>query len=220
MATHSHNHSHSQNLDDEDIQVRAAAAKRLTAFVDAVIAIALTLLALELPVPTGATTAAMLSSALGHGNEYLAFAVSFVVISAHWRAHHAIFRYVHALTGRLTSLTLIWLFMQVLMPFATRVITADGAFAPRFSLYAITQVLASASFALIIWETRREHLYRTDVPPRVFAQSLVRSICLAAVFGISIPVSFLTTGTSAYLCWLAAPIVLVAARGIQNRAIR
>ncbi|WP_157254553.1 TMEM175 family protein [Nonomuraea typhae] len=204
------------NPDAEIGQTRAVAAERLTMFVDAVIAIALTLLALDLPVPAGDTTGAMLSSVRAHGNEYLAFALSFVVISAHWRAHHEIFRYVRSLGGRLTTLTLAWLFMQVLMPFATRVITAEGAFPPRFSLYAIVQVLASASFALIIWEIRRRHLYRTEVPPRVFAQSLLRSICLAAVFGVSVPISFVTTSTGAYLCWLAAPIVLAAARGIQR----
>ncbi|MEV5573854.1 TMEM175 family protein [Spirillospora sp. NPDC052269] len=201
---------------DKNGEARAVAAERLTMFVDAVIAIALTLLALELPVPTGDTTHAMLNSASAHGKEYLAFALSFVVISAHWRAHHEIFRYVQSLGGRLTGLTLTWLFMQVLMPFATRVLTADGAFPPRFSLYAIVQVLASATFALIIREIRREHLYRTDVPPREFSQSLVRSICLATVFGVSVPVAFLTTGTSAYLCWLAAPIVLAVARHVQE----
>lgn len=195
-----------------------AAAERLTVFADAVIAIALTLLALDLPVPAGETTSAMLSSALDHGKEYLAFALSFVVIAAHWRAHHEIFRYVHALSGRLTSLTLAWLFMQILMPFATRVLTADGAFPPRFSLYALVQVLASASFALIIREVRRKHLYRADVVPPEFAQSLVRSLCLAAVFGVSVPVSFLTSSTGAYLCWLAAPVVLAVARRVQDRA--
>ncbi|WP_405742622.1 hypothetical protein OG422_12025 [Streptomyces sp. NBC_01525] len=80
------------------------------------------------------------------------------------------------------------------------------------------QVLASASFALIIREIRRAHLYRTDVPPRVVAESLVRSICLAAVFGASVPLSFLPMGSGAYLCWLAAPIVLAVARRIQGRA--
>ncbi|WP_020670143.1 TMEM175 family protein [Amycolatopsis nigrescens] len=215
MATHT-----SHKPDDELGEARAVAAERLTMFIDAAIAIALTLLALDLPVPAGDTADAMLSSVLAHGKEYLAFALSFVVIAAHWRAHHEIFQYVHSLSGRLTSLTLAWLFIQVLMPFATRVITADGDFPPRFSLYAIVQVLASATFALIIREIRREHLYRTDVPPRVFAESLVRSICLAAVFGMSIPVAFLTTSTGAYLCWLAAPLVLAVARRIQGRAAR
>ncbi|GAA1981959.1 TMEM175 family protein [Amycolatopsis minnesotensis] len=205
--------------DDETGAAPTIAAERLSMFVDAVIAIALTLLALELPVPTGDTTDAMVSSVGAHGKEYLAFALSFVVIAAHWRAHHEIFQYVRSLNGRLISLSLAWLFMQVLMPFATRVITADGAFAPRFSLYAIVQVLASASFALIIMEIRRQHLYRTDGPPRVFAKSLMRSVCLAAVFGVSVPVSFLTGSTASYLCWLAVPIVLNVAGRVQDRAL-
>ncbi|OXM57630.1 hypothetical protein CFP71_07390 [Amycolatopsis thailandensis] len=200
-----------------DDPIAKSAAERLTIFADAVIAIALTLLALELPIPHGDTTEAMLSSVSDHGKEYLAFALSFVVIAAHWRAHHEIFPYVRSLGGRLISLNLVWLFMQVLMPFATRVLTADGAFAPRFGFYALVQVLASASFALIIREVRREHLYRTEDPPRVFAQSLTRSVCLTAVFGISIPVAFLTGGTGAYLCWLAAPIALAVARRVQDR---
>ncbi|MBB5857546.1 TMEM175 family protein [Amycolatopsis umgeniensis] len=199
-------------------RIGKAAAERLSIFVDAVIAIALTLLALDLPIPQGDTTGAMLSSLAGHGKEYLAFALSFVVIAAHWRAHHEIFPHVRSLSGRLISLTLLWLFMQVLMPFATRVITAEGAFPLRFSLYAMVQVLASASFALIIREIRREQLYRSDGPPRVFAQSLLRSVCLAAVFGVSIPVAFLTEDSSAYLCWLAAPIALAIARRATKTA--
>jgi uncharacterized membrane protein len=195
-------------------EVRAIAADRLTMFVDAVIAIALTLLALDLRVPTGDTTSAMFASVLAHRGEYLAFVLSFVVIAAHWRAHHDIFRHVGSLSGRLTSLTLVWLFMQVLMPFATRVIIADGAFAPRFSLYAIVQVLASATLALIIREIRRERLYRADVPPQVFSPILVRSICLASVFAVSVPISFLTA--NAYVCWLAAPVVLTVASIIQS----
>jgi len=197
--------------------IEKAAAERLTIFADAVIAIALTLLALDLPIPHGDTTDAMLNSVSDHGKEYIAFALSFVVIAAHWRAHHEIFPHVRSLNGRLISLNLVWLFMQVLMPFATRVLTADGAFAPRFSLYALVQVLASASFALIIRELRRGHLHRTDDPPRVFAQSLTRSICLAAVFGVSIPIAFLVNGSGAYLCWLAAPIALAVARRGQDR---
>ncbi|EWM16188.1 TMEM175 family protein [Kutzneria sp. 744] len=192
----------------------SASADRLTMFVDAVIAIALTLLALDLRVPTGDTVTAMATSVLDHRGEYLAFVLSFVVIAAHWRAHHDTFRHVGSVSPRLTSLTLVWLFMQVVMPFATRVITAEGAFAPRFSLYAIVQVLASATLALIIRQIRRERLYRGDVPPEVFSPILVRSICLASVFAVSVPVSFFTT--NAFVCWLAIPVVLTVARMIQS----
>ncbi|WP_431981461.1 TMEM175 family protein [Streptomyces qinglanensis] len=213
MPTH-----HSHTPDGQNDETGTVSTGRLTAFVDAAVAIALTLLALDLPVPAGDTTGAMLRSVPDHSKEYLAFALSFVVIAAHWRAHHEVFRYVRSPSSRLTTLTLAWLFMQVLMPFATRVITADGAFPPRFSLYAIVQVLASTLIALMIREIRHEHLYRTDVPPRAFTQSRVRSLCLAAVFGASVPVSFLTTSTGAYLCWLTAPLVLTVAHRIQNRA--
>ncbi|MFD5650235.1 TMEM175 family protein [Streptomyces sp. NPDC127039] len=213
MATH-----RSHTPDGQNEEALTVAPGRLTAFVDAAIAIALTLLALDLPVPVGDTTGAMLRSVSDHGKEYVAFALSFVVIAAHWRAHHEVFRYVHSLSDRLTTLTLAWLFMQVLVPFTTRLITADGAFPARFSLYAIVQVLASALVALMIREVHREHLYDTDVLPRSLARSRVRSICLATVFGVSVPVSFLTTGTGAYLCWLAAPLVLAVAQRVQNRA--
>jgi hypothetical protein len=50
-----------------------------------------------------------------------------------------------------------------------------------------TDALASTSFALIVREVRPERLYRPDVEPPEFARSLVRSICLAAVFGVSVP---------------------------------
>ncbi|WP_432108856.1 TMEM175 family protein [Streptomyces sp. AA1529] len=213
MPTH-----HSHNSGDQHGETGTFATGRLTAFVDAAVAIALTLLALDLPVPAGDTTGAVLRSVSDHSKEYLAFALGFVVIAAHWRAHHEIFRYVGSPSSRLTSLTLAWLFMQILMPFATRVITADGAFPPRFSLYAIVQVLASTLIALMIREIRHEHLYRTDAPPRAFARSRVRSLCLAAVFGASVPVSFVTTSTGAYLCWLTAPLVLTVAQRVQNRA--
>ncbi|MFE9392947.1 TMEM175 family protein [Streptomyces sp. NPDC006784] len=160
----------------------------------------------------------MLRSASDHSKKYPAFTPEFVVIAAHRRAHHEILRHTDAPNSRLTSPTLAWLFMQVLMPFATRVITADGAFPPRFSLYTIVQVLASTLIALMIREIRHERLYRTGVPPRALARSRVRSLCLAAVFGASVPVSFLTTSTGAYLCWLTAPLVLTVAQGVQNLA--
>jgi uncharacterized membrane protein len=81
MATHA-----GYQPDDETGEERAVSIERLTMLVDGVTAIALTLLALDLPVPAGGTTGAMLSSVAAHSKEYLAFAVGFVVIAAHWLA--------------------------------------------------------------------------------------------------------------------------------------
>src|SRR6476661_6883912 len=75
-------------------EVERSAAERLTFFTDAVAAIALTLLAIELPVPEGFSPAELWQSVGENSYEYLAFAISFVVIAAHWSTHHDLFRWV------------------------------------------------------------------------------------------------------------------------------
>jgi uncharacterized membrane protein len=189
-----------------ELEVRAIAAERLTFFGDAVIAIALTLLALDLPKPVGDTNGELLRSALQLRDEYLAFIISFLVIAAHWRGHHRVFRYVTTLGGRLTGLTLAWLFMQVITPFTTRVLTGDGAFEARFDFYAIVQFAASVLFILMIREIRTNKLYRGDSPPDIFVHPYLRTGVIAGAFLVSIPVSFFTHW--AYVCWFVPPVTL------------
>ncbi|HVV21423.1 MAG TPA: TMEM175 family protein [Pseudonocardiaceae bacterium] len=189
----------------ETVEARVISAERLTVFVDAVIAIALTLLALDLPVPSGDTNGAMLRSALDHREEYLAFVISFWVIGAHWNAHHQIFRHVTGLGGRLTSLTMLWLFMQVVTPFATRVITGDGAFQARFGFYSLVQVLADLLFALMLREVQRGKLYDPTTPPGMFRHAYTRDIGMIIGFALSVPVSFLTDYS--WVCWIVVPML-------------
>lgn len=198
----------------DEVDKRVVSAERLTVFIDAVIAIALTLLALDLPVPTGATNGGMLRSALDHHEEYLAFAISFWVIGAHWNAHHQIFRHVTSLGGRLTGLTMLWLFMQVVTPFATRVITGDGAFQARFGFYAVVQVLADLLFALMLREVQREKLYGPATPPGLFRRAYIRDGGLIIGFAVSIPVSFVTSYS--WLCWIAMPFAVAIGQRFQR----
>ncbi|MFF7469188.1 TMEM175 family protein [Streptomyces sp. NPDC008092] len=194
-----------EQVPSEDVETRAAAAERLTFFGDAVIAIALTLLALELPVPEGSTNSALLRSAWADRAGYLAFLISFVVIAAHWRAHHRVFRYVTALNGRLTSLTVYWLLLLVITPFATDVISGHGAFQVRFVFYATVQFAACVLFLLMVREIRRAGLHRTDAPAEAFSLVTRRSATAAAAFLVSVPISFLTA--YAYLCWILIPVI-------------
>ncbi|HEX3791796.1 MAG TPA: TMEM175 family protein [Pseudonocardiaceae bacterium] len=203
------------NDEVREVEVRAVAAERLTFFTDAVVAIALTLLALDLPLPSGNTNAEILHSAGEHREEYLAFMLSFVVISAHWRNHHRTFRYLTSVTSRLTSLTMAWLFMQVAMPFATRVLTGGGAFQARFGFYALVQAAADMIFLLMIWEIRRNQLHRRDIPQGVLRRTGMHSATLGLAFVISIPVSFFT-GWS-YAVWGAAPVLNMIAIRVRKR---
>ena len=191
---------------DEAQEIQATAAERLTFFGDAVVAIALTLLALELPMPEGNTNSALWHSAVHQREGYLAFMISFLVIGSHWRTHHHLFRYVRGLTARLTSLTLYWLLMLVITPFATKLLNSDGAFQLRFSCYAAVQCAACALFILMLRETRRGGLIREGTPPDLFPRTVQRLTVMAIAFLVSIPVSFLV-GQYAYLCWILAPTV-------------
>ena len=198
----------------ESLEVRAIAVERLTFFADAVIAIAITLLALDLPVPTGATNRELLHSVGEHAPEYLAFLVSFLVVGAHWRGHHRTFRYVTVLGGQLPRLTMYWLLMQVITPFATRTLTADGAFQVRFTFYALVQATSGLLFLLMLRDLRRHHLMRSDTPAIVLTDATWRTSVLAAAFLISIPFSFVSKPV-AYGCWVLIPF----SRGLVHRVV-
>jgi uncharacterized membrane protein len=202
-----------------DVEVRAIAAERLTFFADAVIAIAITLLALELPRPEGSTNAEVLHSVAEHRAEYLAFLISFLVIGAHWGGHHRVFRYLTSINRRLSALSLYWLLMLVVTPFATNVLTGDGAFQVRFVFYAGVQAAAGLLFLFMTREIHRGHLYRPDTPPQMFTGAAVRTSVMAGAFLVSIPVSFVTEW--AYLCWVAIPFATaIVLRIVRRRAAR
>jgi uncharacterized membrane protein len=200
----------------ESFEVRAFAVERLTFFADAVIAIAITLLALDLPVPEGTTNQAVLDFAGAHRDQYIAFLVSFLVIGARWRGHHSVFRYVTALGRGLTRLTLFWLLMQVLTPFATRVLTGDGAFQVRFVFYAATQSLASLIFIFMVRAVQRHGEIREDTPPARLSDAIWGSGVLAVAFLVSIPVCFVNEA-AAYGCWIAVPLVSGVATAVRRR---
>jgi uncharacterized membrane protein len=198
--------------EDEPFEVRATAVERLIFFADAVIAIAITLLALELPLPDGTTNRQVLDYFGEHRDEFLAFAISFWVIGAYWMAHHRTFRWVTALGGRLTRFTLMWLSLQVLMPYATRLLTGEGAFQARFIPYACIQVLVSVLFILMLGDLRKYKLLRDDAPPHLLYDGVRRSAMLALGFGVSIPLSFVGEPW-AYGSWIVVPI----AGGVVHR---
>jgi uncharacterized membrane protein len=204
----------------DSLEIRAAAAERLTFFADAVVAIAITLLALDLPVPGGGTNAEMLRSVGGQPlrDQYLAFLISFLVIAAHWSGHHRVFRYVTKLGGRLTRLTIYWLLMQVVTPFATRVLTGDGAFQVRFDFYAGVQAVAGLLFLLMLRDIRRHRLTRAETPPGMLADASLRTVTIAAAFLVSIPLSFVTEW--AYACWAVIPVAESLVRRLVHRRAR
>jgi uncharacterized membrane protein len=179
------------------------------------VAIAITLLALGLPVPQGGTNAELLGSAADHLDDYLAFLISFAVIGSHWFAHHRTFRYVPKLGGRLGQWNMLWLLMIITTPFATRVLTSEGAFESRFIFYAAVQVLAGLFSLFMVREIARHHLLRPGTPPDMISVYSRRGAVLTGTFAASIPVALFTNW--AYVCWAAIPLILRAIGRLPTR---
>ncbi|HEU5156739.1 MAG TPA: TMEM175 family protein [Streptosporangiaceae bacterium] len=199
----------------ERAEVDLLAAERLTFFSDAVVAIAITLLALGLPVPRGATNAELLRAAGDYLDDYLAFLISFAVIGSHWFAHHRTFRYVTRLDGRLGKWNMLWLLMIITTPFATRVLTSEGAFESRFIFYAAVQVLAGLFSLLMIREIARHGLLRASAPPDLIRVYRGRAAAVMGAFAISIPIALVTRW--AYLCWAALPVFMSVVHHLATR---
>jgi uncharacterized membrane protein len=195
-------------VSDEERESESRAVERLTIFSDAVVAIAITLLALDLPVPEGDTVSAFWSSVRRNDGHYAAFLISFFVIAAAWGGHHDLFRYARRFDPRLRTLNMAWLLTIVLVPFATRMLTASGhpaldVHALRFGFYALLQVLESGALLAML----RHMVSRGQVPgaPRPAVTGMARQCyVLMAGFGLSVPLFFVTPG--AWLLWVVVPL--------------
>jgi uncharacterized membrane protein len=153
----------------EEQRFESRATDRLLIFSDAVVAIAITLLALDLPVPIGTTMSGFWSSIRHDDGRYVSFLISFGVIAAAWSHHQDVFRYVDRVDSRLRALDLCWLFLIVLIPFATKLLTVRGAaglgpHALRFGFYALLQVLASAALLSMAHYVTSHGLQATGAP--------------------------------------------------------
>jgi uncharacterized membrane protein len=198
-------------------RVDLIAAERVIFFSDAVVAIAITLLALGLPLPHGSSNTAVWRS-LGAGRDaYIAFLISFVVIGAHWRTHNRLFRAVVKLDATAISLNMVWLLMIIVTPYATRILSGNGGFGVRFSLYAAIQVVTLVMLLLMSRHFRHGGLLPPGTPARVSATDDVFVLALAAMFAITIPIAFITAVSQrVYLIWVAAVIVLRWVRRAQR----
>jgi uncharacterized membrane protein len=202
-------------------EVDFISAERLIFFSDAVVAIAITLLAFALPVPGGLRSNApnwqVWDALWAHRIDYLTFLISFVVIGNHWRLHHRLFRYVSRLDTRIITLNLVWLLMIVVIPFATKLISGNGGFGVRFSIYAAIQVVAMLTFLLMSRHIRSNELLRPGAPrtPAASREGGAVLLAVAGLFALSIPVAFVSQW--AYALWIASvPVARVLGRRLDR----
>lgn len=123
-------------------------AERVVFFTDAVVAIALTLLVLPLMEAAtaigegGGTTADFLRA---HLVQLGTFALSFVVITTFWRAHHRICEGLERATPALVRWNVLWTFAIVCLPVATALSGTTPVDRPQLAVYIGTLLIAAAA---------------------------------------------------------------------------
>jgi uncharacterized membrane protein len=173
---------------------------RTVALSDALFAIALTLLVLNLTVPAlirpGA--ASFWHALAANSGELLSYVVSFAVIGLFWTRHHAFFRGIRRVDGRLLGLNLLYLGIVAFLPFPTRILGVYGDRPEAVAVYAVTISLVSLVAIAMRLHARRAGLLETGAAP----DPIWHLVSVPVVFLLSIPLAFLST-TAAELSWLS-----------------
>lgn len=136
---------------------------RLNAFTDGVVAIIITIMVLELPVPKGATWAAIRPDLTLFG----AYALSFINVGVYWNNHHHMLQSARRVDGRVLWSNLFLLFWLSLFPFLIRWIGEAGITALPVAAFGVVLLLAGAAYSLL-----ERALIAADGPKSRIAQAV------------------------------------------------
>jgi uncharacterized membrane protein len=174
----------------EDDEAGGQDIGRILALSDGVFAIAVTLLILDIALPAATSDDALPGALLHLWPRYLAYALSFLVISRFWVIHHQAFRLIARDDATLVWLNLLLLMGVAFLPFPTAVL-GDHATVPAAAvLYAISVGLVSAASATSWWyASGRAQLLRPDVGRAQVRSLRVRSVAGPVFFAVTVPVA-------------------------------
>ena len=173
---------------------------RIVAFSDGVFAIAITLVVLGLAIPRGLPD--LKQALLDDTDDFLAYAISFAVLGRYWLAHHRFFSALERFDGRLMAMNLAYLACIALVPFTSQVLGDYSDSTEAIVLYAVNLVLVSGSFYAQILYSFRNGLIRPEAQEFERRSAGPASFVVIAVFGLSIPLAFVSP-RAATILWLA-----------------
>jgi uncharacterized membrane protein len=173
---------------------------RIVAFSDGVFSIAITLLVLNLGIPKDLANGEVASALWDQRENFFAYALSFAVIGRYWLVHHRFFSQVTAFDSRLIALNMLYLGWIVLIPFSSEVLGEHGGQSAAVILYAVNLTGVVLIGMLMSADARRAGL--TSIDLAAHGEQRWRSLYIAGVFLLSMPVAFVAPNIAPYM-WLA-----------------
>ncbi len=176
--------------------------ERLVFFSDAVFAIAMTLLVIDLKVPVPGTQTPW-QIILGQSDDLFAYALSFAIIGLNWMSHHRKFRVIKSHDGPLMMIDLVLLFFVAFLPFPTSLLSDYPGDPVAVVLYAANvAIVGLLQYAIWSYAWRKGFIER-EIDEPLYRYVRRNQLLTPIVFGLSIPIAILVSGTAAMFFWLA-----------------
>jgi uncharacterized membrane protein len=189
-------------------EVMRRSVDRVIYFSDAVFAIAITLLALEIHLPTGInlqSTSAVSAVLVANSSQFVAFALSFLIIGLFWMSHVRKYRALARHDARFMMLNLVVLALVGLMPFATNLMSSSSAQIAT-QLYAGILTLLGLVSALLWSYALRQGFIHPLPSERLRRTELIQPLLIAGVFGLSIVIAAVSADNAKWFWLILAPM--------------
>lgn len=187
---------------------------RVFALSDGIFAFSMTLLVLSLALPAGTHGSGVRSYLTSSAflDSLYAYAITFFVISAWWRAHSIVFTYIRGYDRRLVQLNIAFLVFIAILPFATEALNAAGSDPTGVAFFASVEV-ATGILLAVLWTYAWKigHLTAPGLPKAWGRHLTLTNFSIPCIFAVSIPVAFLQVSVAEYL-WVAIFVVPVLLR--------
>jgi uncharacterized membrane protein len=191
----------------EDDEAAGEGIGRILALSDGVFAIAMTLLILDIAIPATMDSNKLPHALLHLWPGYLAYLLSFLVISRFWVIHRQAFALIARDDPALIWLNLLLLLFIAFLPFPTAVIGAHNGVAAAAVLYAVAVCLTGAASAAYWWyASGRGGLLRPDVRRGQIRAMRARSLSGPVWFALTVPVAAFAPYVAEALWFLAFPL--------------
>jgi uncharacterized membrane protein len=167
---------------------------RIEAFSDGVIAVIITIMVLELKVPRDSTLAALVAVA----PQFLAYALSFIVVAIMWVNHHHL---LHA--ARHADARLLWsnnnlLFWMSLVPFVTAYMGNSPRDPHAVAPYGVVMFMCGSAFSILRAAISTHHRDNAEMMSYQH-RTQSKNIFSVALYAASVPLAFVDVRISFFI---------------------
>jgi uncharacterized membrane protein len=203
----------------KDFLKKEIAFERIIFFSDAIVAIAITLLALNLKLEKVPHAHLMFSDLIAPWKNYVAFVLSFISIASFWKIHHDLFMQINKINEKLFLLNIIWLFLIIVLPFSTTLVSTYFGDSPAILLYTLNLFLISF-VQNTIWQyaSKKDDFINTETLPEQFRKRYQVMFNLDMLNGlIAVALSFFNPILAFILLYTKVPIFVAGTIYMLNK---